>query len=87
MFEKIALVLQSLDIKQLYLQQEEIIKSKNQARLHPDWLSQICKQPLQESTEIAYRPRPNLQVLYILPSHISDVEKEILSELPKQYLK
>lgn len=87
LFEKISLVLQSLDIKQLYPRQEDIIQSKNQARLHPDWLSQTGKQPLQESTEIAYRPRPNLQVLYILPNHISDVEKEILSELPKQCLK
>lgn len=88
LFEKISLVLQSLDIKQLYPEQDENIKSKNQARLHPDWLSQTSKQPLQESTEIAYhRPRPNLQVVYILPHHISDVEKKILSELPKQCLK
>ena len=87
LFEKISLVLQSLDIKQLYPQQEDIIQSKNQARLHPDWLSKTGKQPLQESTEIAYHPRPNLQILYILPNHISDVEKEILSELPKQCLK
>lgn len=87
LFEKISLVLQSLDIKQLYPRQEDIIQSKNQARLHPDWLSQTVKQPLQGSTEIAYRPRPNLQVLYILPNHISDVEKEILSELPKRCLK
>mgnify|MGYP003617402734 FL=1 len=82
LFEKISLVLQSLDIKQLYPQQEDIIQSKNQARLHPDWLSKTGKQPLQESTEIAYHPRPNLQILYILPNHISDVEKEILNVVP-----
>lgn len=86
LFEKISLVLLSLDIKQLY-RQEEIIKSENQARLHPEWILPVDKQNLQESSEIAYRPRPNLQVLYLLPNHISDVEKEILSDLPKQYLK
>ena len=44
LFEKLSLVLRSIDIKQLYPQQEEIAKSKNQARLHPEWRSQDDKQ-------------------------------------------
>lgn len=86
LFEKLSLVLRSIDIKQLYPQQEEIAKSKNQARLHPEWVSQVGKQ-ISQDLPVVYRPQPNLKVLYILPNHLSDVEKEILSGIPEQYLK
>lgn len=85
LFEQLALVLQSIHVKKLYPNQEQNIKSANQIRMHPEWISQADKQTSEE-LPVVYRPSPSLRVLYILPTHISDVEAQVLFEILKQCL-
>ncbi|MDQ9036652.1 hypothetical protein RFH07_08540 [Acinetobacter seifertii] len=85
LFKELSLVLQSIDIKKLNPDPEENTKSVHQARLHPEWISQT-KKSISEETPAIYRPDPSLKVLFILPTHILEVEREILSDILKQHL-
>ncbi|WP_335969979.1 hypothetical protein [Acinetobacter bereziniae] len=86
LLKQLALVLQSIQIKNLNFNQEERDKAKNQqARLHPEWVSQT-KKTVSEELPTVYRPHPSLKIVYILPSHISEVERNTLFDLFKHYL-
>lgn len=86
LFKQLALVIQSMQIKNLNSNQEESDKAKNQqAILHPEWVSQT-KKTVSEELPTVYRPHPSLKIVYILPSHISEVERDMLFDLLKQHL-
>ncbi|MEQ1106084.1 hypothetical protein [Acinetobacter ursingii] len=85
LFREISLVLLSIDIKKLDSDLEENTKSAHQARLHPEWISQT-KKSISEETPAIYRPLPSLKVLFILPTHILEIERNILSDILKQHL-
>jgi hypothetical protein len=86
LLKQLALVLQSIQIKNLNSNEDEHNKAKDQqARLHPEWVSQT-KKTVSEELPTVYRPHPSLKIVYILPSHISEVEREALFDLLKHHL-
>lgn len=86
LLKQLALVLQSIQIKNLNSNEDEHNKAKNQqARLHPEWVSQT-KKTVSEELPTVYRSHPSLKIVYILPSHISEVERDTLFDLLKYHL-